>query len=853
MSFQNHHPFMRLEKTTMRTQLGKTGRIFIFMIFLMSLLGTPTLHARAATITFTGAELLGRPTDTSISVLILPDSTITLYYEFGTTSGVYTGQTAQESAIGGQPKVTVISGLMADTKYYYRMQYSTDGGSTWTARPEYSFHTQRAAGDTFTFTVTSDSHVNIMLGSATEWTKTMNNVAADHPDFEIDLGDTFAMDGVTSVATAETNYKYQYQFFNLVSASAPIFLAVGNHEQQEGWHLDDTTDPTLAPPIIGTNAEKKYYLNPVPDSFYSGNTDTYDTLGGDELREDYYAWTWGDALFVVIDPYWYTMTKPFVGNTGGGEPETGDGDRWHWTLGVEQYNWLKTTLENSDAKYKFMFAHHMTGGSDDYVRGGANPANLVEWGGYNEAGTTYEWDTKRPLADGWGSQPVHQLMVANNVSAFFHGHDHQYAYEMRDGVVYQSLPAAGFTGNGFNIYTTGSGYTIQALPSDGHMRVTVTPEKATVDYIKSTGATNAYTYDILPSGPTHNLTTAVSPAAGGTINPAAGEHSYSEGSVVPVTAVAAGGYKFDHWEGDCTGSGTCSVTMDADKSVTAVFTLRKVRDDYDGDGKTDAIKFAGGTGAAWWYKSGTSAWEGMWLGTEADMSYVGASDFDGDGQTDLAKFISSTGAVWYYQSGTSGWDGKWLGPEAFTYVAGSDFDGDGQADPAKFVASTGAVWYLQSSTGTWDGKWLGPETMDYVSGSDFDGDGKTDPAKFVPSTNVLWYLGSDTGSWTGVYLGSEAFSYVAASDFDGDGKTDPAKFNTGTGVLWYLSSKAAAWEGVSLGVGTYTYVAGCDFNGDGQTDPAKYDGSTGMLSWYNGSIWTDIDMGTDSYIIGNGQ
>ena len=44
------------------------------------------------------------------------------------------------------------------------------------------------------------------------------------------------------------------------------------------------------------------------------------------------------------------------------------------------------------------------------------------------------------------------MLIENHVSAVFHGHDHQYAYEIRDGIVYQSLPAAGFSGTGFNIY-----------------------------------------------------------------------------------------------------------------------------------------------------------------------------------------------------------------------------------------------------------------------------------------------------------------------------------------------------------------------------------------------------------------
>ncbi len=260
--------------------------------------------------------------------------------------------------------------------------------------------------------------------------------------------------------------------------------------------------------MLGTNARKKFYPNPVPDAFYSGNSDPYSYLSGDQLREDYYAWTWGDALFVVIDPYWYTMTKPYVGNTGGGEgSDTGSGDRWDWTLGQAQFEWLKETLEESSAKYKFIFAHHMVGGSDDYVRGGANPAHLVEWGGYNENGTTWGWDTRRA---GWGDDPIHQILVDNHVSAFFHGHDHQYAYEMRDGVVYQSLPSAGFSGNGFNMYSTGSGYTIQALPSPGHLRVTVNGDQSTVDYVATPGGGVNHSYaiapDEVPSLPTLTVT-----------------------------------------------------------------------------------------------------------------------------------------------------------------------------------------------------------------------------------------------------------------------------------------------------------------------------------------------------------
>src|SRR4051794_31580499 len=49
--------------------------------------------------------------------------------------------------------------------------------------------------------------------------------------------------------------------------------------------------------------------------------------------------------------------------------------------------------------------------------------------------------------------------------------------------------------------------------------------------------------------------------------------SYPSGGTVTLTAAAAGGSTFSGWSGDCTGTGTCTVTMDADHAVTASFQL----------------------------------------------------------------------------------------------------------------------------------------------------------------------------------------------------------------------------------------------------------------------------------------
>src|SRR5437867_2445063 len=52
--------------------------------------------------------------------------------------------------------------------------------------------------------------------------------------------------------------------------------------------------------------------------------------------------------------------------------------------------------------------------------------------------------------------------------------------------------------------------------------------------------------------------------------------AYSPNTVVALTAVPSTGSVFSGWSGACTGSGGCSITMDAAKSVTATFTLKPV-------------------------------------------------------------------------------------------------------------------------------------------------------------------------------------------------------------------------------------------------------------------------------------
>ena len=442
----------------------------------------------ATTVSWISTELLGRPTAESVTVKAIASRGLDAYVEYGTAAGNYAGQTSPGSFGDGSVEV-VVGGLAPDTSYHYRLRSRPTGSSSaFAAGGEHAFHTQRARGSTFTFAVQADSHQGVpAFYDDALYRTTMQNILAEQNDFMLDLGDAFSLDDATeTAATVAQKYLHQLAVFDLAAHSVPVFLVLGNHERETGWNLDDFgADVGNSLPVLNANARKRYFLNPEPDDFYRGDSDVSGDssfVSGDHLRGDYYAFEWGDALFVALEPYWYTMRKPYPGTIGWDKDDEVVGTRWDWTLGQRQYLWLQQTLQASSATYKFVFAHHVAGGIDDYGRGGARGAKYCEWGGYDIDGTTWGFDTNRP---GW-AMPVHQLLAQSHVSVFFHAHDHLFAKETLDGVVYQVVPMAANANYGTGFPTNATDYAgAQIIPNSGHLRITVAPAHVTVDYVRS--------------------------------------------------------------------------------------------------------------------------------------------------------------------------------------------------------------------------------------------------------------------------------------------------------------------------------------------------------------------------------
>ena len=412
--------------------------------------------------------VLGRVSDRAVTVSAMASTTVEGYFEYGTATGTYQYKTGVITFPADTPVETIFDNLQPNTGYFYRLQFRKPGETSFNARPECRFHTQRAAGNTFTFGIQGDSHPERpQMHDSELYTRTLLSVAAVNPDFYICMGDDFSVDTLRTINadTVASRYTLQRPFLGLVAQSAPLFLVNGNHEQASLFNFNQTDDRHDVA-VWAQNSRNRYFPMPAPNGFYTGDA---------EPLKDYYAWTWGDALFVVLDNYWHSPARvdnPLHEKPGahGGNK---DRDWWGITIGDAQYRWLKQTLEQSKAKYKFVFAHHVLGTG----RGGVDGADLYEWGGKNKRGE-WEFSQKRP---GW-ELPIHQLMTKNGVTIFFQGHDHLFARQERDGIVYQEVPNP--ADSGYVAYNQDRYQSGVKLPNSGHLRVTVSPDQVRVDYVR---------------------------------------------------------------------------------------------------------------------------------------------------------------------------------------------------------------------------------------------------------------------------------------------------------------------------------------------------------------------------------
>jgi hypothetical protein len=426
--------------------------------------GTGAFGGMPGGFTLVGAPLVFNPTSNGFGVNVVLASgdsgRVRVEARPTDTSAWFTGGTVEYPT--GDVVEWTFDGLLPGRTYEYRV-LAGDGledrvlatGRATTRRPP---------GDPFTFALITDSHIpprdDVPLGTDTRDTQeytlqaVSQEIAGASPDFMMNLGDMldFHMFGFNDpppdgswTRLAYLNYR---RLFGQTLAVAPHFAVIGNWDGENGCN-GDAIQRSLSQRLL-------YVPGPRPDTYAEGGSE----------NEDYYAFTWGDALFVVLNVMTYTPTCHYLSY----DPGVAD----DWTLGAAQLGWLRRTLQGATSKWRFLLIHHIVGGA------AGDPANSAYGRGGGQGARVGE------------QAVVHDLMLQYGVQIFFYGHDHVFTDMVVDGIHY-TLP--GSAGAPWKFSGVETGYQTYWQDS-GHARVHVSPESVSVDLIAMGGAVlSSYSID----------------------------------------------------------------------------------------------------------------------------------------------------------------------------------------------------------------------------------------------------------------------------------------------------------------------------------------------------------------------
>ncbi|CDH44208.1 S8 family serine peptidase [Candidatus Contendibacter odensensis] len=283
--------------------------------------------------------------------------------------------------------------------------------------------------------------------------------------------------------------------------------------------------------------------------------------------------------------------------------------------------------------------------------------------------------------------------------------------------------------------------------------------------------------------------------------------NFAPGATVILTAQPVTDSVFSGWGGACVGTGSCTVSMNTAKSVTATFKLIQSQ---------PAAKVGVFRNGQWFLDAnGNGAWEGC--GVEYCFSGFGqagdvpaSGNWDGGSKSYIGVLRSSTGQWFVDRNGNRQWDGciadgcySGFGQAGDLPVAG-DWSGNGVA---KIGVFRNGQWFLDANgNGAWDG--CGTELClsfgqsgDLPVAGNWNGGRQAGVGVFRAGTWYLDYNGN--GAWDGCgidhcYFSSfgQAGDLPAAGDWNGDGKAKVGVFRNGT---WYLDYNGnGAWDGCSV-------------------------------------------------------
>jgi lipopolysaccharide export system protein LptA len=283
--------------------------------------------------------------------------------------------------------------------------------------------------------------------------------------------------------------------------------------------------------------------------------------------------------------------------------------------------------------------------------------------------------------------------------------------------------------------------------------------------------------------------------------------------------------------------------------ATTTISIGVVKNDFDGDGKSDILWQNDNALPAIWQMNATSlAGGGVLPNPGAGWHEIGTGDFNGDGKADILwQNDNGTPAIWQMNAASLTGGGVLPNPGAGWHLtATGDFNGDGKSDILlRNNDGTPEIWLMNGTSITSSATLPNPGASWHpIATGDFNGDHQADILwQNDNGTPAIWFMNGTTFAGGGELPNpGTSWHAIGTGDFNGDGKSDILWQNdNGTPAIWQMNGTSLTGGGVLPNPGASWHVIGADdFNGDGKSDILlrNTDGTPQIWQMNNASIAT---------------
>lgn len=302
-------------------------RFFLLTTLILTMLCVLAVAGPALAVTATNVAI-SDVASTDAVLVVKSDVTSDVTVDYGQSSEVYT---ATATSNGAARHELTLAGLDPTSTVFYRVTIydSSDHGIS-TIIPEKSFHTSRASGEPFSFSVAGDNRPPTdTVVQPSVWNTILGQMTGESLDLSLHVGDIIYGTSSDSLARNVAKYDGLFAMTTQLTYSTPMYAAAGNHERlyaanSRAGYEQEFTFPVNNGADSGTYGEHYYSFDNGDTHFIALSTE----LPGQEGLITGNQKTWLEQDLAANDKPWTValMHRPLFSGQHGADPWVNTGN-----------------------------------------------------------------------------------------------------------------------------------------------------------------------------------------------------------------------------------------------------------------------------------------------------------------------------------------------------------------------------------------------------------------------------------------------------------------------------------------------------------------------------------------------